>query len=257
MIDYFLIKKTALAICLIIGLSLVASPVWAAMTSTTYRIDADSINSGGRDISTSTNYDLADTIGEIATGISTSTNYQVNAGYRQMLETYISMTALSDVVMSPDIGGITGGTSNGSANTTVVTDSGAGYTLLIRASSSPAMQIAGGGETIADYIPAGGNPDFNFSITASEAQFAFSPEGDDIVDRYRDDGFACNISTGDTVNACWDPLSTSNTAIAGAGADNHPAGEMTTIKFRVGVGSSAYKIEGDYYATTTVTALAL
>lgn len=53
-----------------------------AMTSTNYQINWDSVNSGGDDISTSTNYQLHDTVGEQATGISSSTNYSVSAGYR-------------------------------------------------------------------------------------------------------------------------------------------------------------------------------
>lgn len=53
-----------------------------AMTSSNYRIIWDSINSGGLDMATSTNYRLRDTIGEQATGYSTSTNYTISAGYR-------------------------------------------------------------------------------------------------------------------------------------------------------------------------------
>jgi hypothetical protein len=53
-----------------------------AMTSTNYGITWDSINIGGVDVSTSTNYLLRDTIGEHAIGISTSTNYEISAGYR-------------------------------------------------------------------------------------------------------------------------------------------------------------------------------
>lgn len=78
--------KVAKAILLAYGLIAVA--VWGptqvalAMTSTNYAINFDSINSGGRDDATSTNYALRDTIGEQATGDSTSTNYQIRAGYR-------------------------------------------------------------------------------------------------------------------------------------------------------------------------------
>jgi len=54
-----------------------------AMTSTNYQIQWDSINSGGTDFSSSTNYSLHDTVGEQATGYSSSTNYTVHAGYRQ------------------------------------------------------------------------------------------------------------------------------------------------------------------------------
>ncbi|MDD5438369.1 MAG: hypothetical protein PHC70_04450 [Patescibacteria group bacterium] len=68
---------------LITGLFLTMSSVQAAMTSTNFEVRSDSINSGGNDNSTSTNYRLRDTIGEQATGLSTSTNYTLSAGYRQ------------------------------------------------------------------------------------------------------------------------------------------------------------------------------
>jgi len=53
-----------------------------AMTSTNYQVNWDSVNSGGTDVGTSTNYSIRDTLGEQATGFSTSTNYSVSAGYR-------------------------------------------------------------------------------------------------------------------------------------------------------------------------------
>ncbi|MFH1620504.1 MAG: hypothetical protein ABIB04_00270 [Patescibacteria group bacterium] len=63
-----------------------------AMTSTNYRVNWDSINSGGLDIATSTNYNLHDTIGEQATGYTTSSNYTLSAGYRtgDKDETYLT-----------------------------------------------------------------------------------------------------------------------------------------------------------------------
>lgn len=63
-------------------LVLVLPTLVLAMTSTNYGISWDSINSGGLDVSTSTNYGLKDTIGEAATGNSTSSNYEISAGYR-------------------------------------------------------------------------------------------------------------------------------------------------------------------------------
>ncbi|MDD2786403.1 MAG: hypothetical protein PHS79_05990 [Patescibacteria group bacterium] len=62
---------------------LLSSAAQASMTSTNFEIRSDSINSGGNDTSTSTNFSLVDTIGEQATGYSTSTNYTLSAGYRQ------------------------------------------------------------------------------------------------------------------------------------------------------------------------------
>jgi hypothetical protein len=54
-----------------------------AMSSTNFIINWDSINAGGTDYSSSTNYSLSDTLGEIGTGRSSSTNYWIYAGYRQ------------------------------------------------------------------------------------------------------------------------------------------------------------------------------
>lgn len=52
------------------------------MTSTNFRIDWDSMNTGGNDIGSSTNYAILDTVGDNATGTSTSSNYSLSAGYR-------------------------------------------------------------------------------------------------------------------------------------------------------------------------------
>ncbi len=59
------------------------SPVVLAMSSTNYEIDWDSMNIGGEDTSSSTNYQIRDTLGEIGTGVSSSASYEVRAGYRQ------------------------------------------------------------------------------------------------------------------------------------------------------------------------------
>jgi hypothetical protein len=65
-----------------------------AMTSTNYQINWDSMNSGGEDTSTSTNFQLRDTIGEMATGLGASQNYQLSAGYRvgDTQDPYLSLT---------------------------------------------------------------------------------------------------------------------------------------------------------------------
>jgi len=68
---------------IILAIFFITQVAEAAMTSTNYQIQFDSINSGGTDFSTSTNYQLSDTVGEQGTGYSTSTNYLLHAGYRQ------------------------------------------------------------------------------------------------------------------------------------------------------------------------------
>ncbi len=224
------------------------------MQSGSYQIQSDSLNMGGG-YSTSTTYSLESTVGEVASGLSSSTNYQLKAGYQQMQEVYLSMSAIADVVMSPAIGGLTGGTANGTTSFLVTTDAPAGYSVSIAASAAPAMRY--GSYSIADYVPAGAVPDYTFSIAANEAQLAFSPEGVNLATRYQDSVGVCGVTGSDTASACWDGLSTTDRTIVSATAPNHPNGATTTIRFRVGVGASSGVVAGDYVATTTVTALPL
>ncbi len=221
--------------------------------STNYRIESDSINFAGG-FSSSTNYTLESTAGEIATGEASSASYNLKAGYQQMVSSYLAMTAPASVTMTPSIPGITGGTANGSTTVTVTTDSSAGYTLTILASASPALTK--GSDFIPDYVPSG-VPDFTFTTTAGQARFGYSPEGIDVVTRFKDNGSACNINTIETTLACWDGLDTANETISQRASANTPNGSTTTVNFRVGVGAGTVQAAGTYTATTTLTALAL
>jgi len=222
------------------------------MQSSNYRIESDSVNFGGG-LSTSTNYNLESTMGEVATGDSSGTEFNLRAGYQQLSGRFISMTTPAPVSMSPSIPGITGGAANGSTTVVVVTDSSAGYSLSIRAESSPALMK--GSDFIADYVPTG-DPDLNFAVGSSDAHFGFSPSGQNIVSRFRDDGFACATGSSDTPLSCWDGLSTTDARIAQSTSANTPNGATTTVYFRVWVGDAVLQPGGTYTATTTLTALA-
>lgn len=226
------------------------------MNSANYKIQRDSVNFGGG-LNSSASYSSENTFGEVATGDSASTNYKLRAGYQQMPEVYLAVTAAADVTMSPALGGVSGGTSNGSTALTVTTDDAAGYQLSIKASSSPALQGNTYGDAISDYTPAGAAPDFTFSVAANAAEFGFSPEGTDIAAKYKDDGVSCNTGSGDTGSACWDALSTSNQVISSRSSANNPSGTVTTIRFRAALGSSHITVADTYTATTTLTAIAL
>ena len=223
------------------------------MSSPTYEIQSDSVNVGGG-LSTSTSYGQESTIGEIATGPSDSASYSLRAGYQQMQEVFLSLSTPADVVMDPVLGGLTGGTSNGSTTVTIITDSPSGYQLTIRAENSPAMQS--GANSIADYVP-GGVPDFTFTTNSGEARFGFSPSGVHITDEFRDNTSVCGVGTIDSNLACWDGLATLPTTIAQSSLRTNLAGATTTIHFRVGITSGAAVTSGLYTATTTLTALPL
>ncbi len=250
-------KKNFLIIFSLI-LVIAAGGVWGAMTGGTYKIDSDSINAGGIDYSFSGDNQIMDTLGETATGDSSSTNFSLSAGYRQMEESSLALSVSSQSVnLLPDLGGLTGGTSTGQTIITVTTDNSAGYLLMVQSASSPALSSVS--DSFADYASAGAVPDYNFVLSISQSVFAFTPEGADIVDRYLDDGAStCGVASGsDSLNRCWDGFSTSTRIISSRGAETSPSGATTTLVFSAGIGANRAQTEGTYFATTTVTAIAL
>ena len=154
------------------------------MESANYGIQSDSINFGGG-LSDSAGFSLESSAGEIATGESASASYVLRAGYQQMQQVFMSLTGLAAVTLSPTIPGVSGGVANGSTTATVVTDSPSGYSLTIESESAPAM--VSGVNSLADYNT-NTNPDYEFAIGINDAHFGFSPFGDDIIDRFKNNG---------------------------------------------------------------------
>ncbi|MFH1170823.1 MAG: hypothetical protein V1704_04665 [Candidatus Vogelbacteria bacterium] len=219
-------------------------------SSPNYRLQSDSLNfSGG--LSSSLNYGLESTLGETATGGSTSTNYGLLVGYQQMLVSTLSITAPSDASLSAITAA---GVSTGSVAWTVITDNPAGYTLSIKAGSSPALTA--GSESVSDYSPGGAVPDYSWSVGAAASAFGFSPEGADTASRYLDNGSSCGIGASNASDQCWDGFSTANRTIAQSSTSNTPSGVATTVKLKVEVGADKTQTTGSYTATLTVTATA-
>lgn len=224
------------------------------MEGTLYKIQNDSINIGGG-FSTSTNYYMQDTVGEVGTGYGTSSTYGVHAGYQQnFVETYITLSAEADVGLG-SIGGLVGGIATGSSTWTVTTNNAAGYSLTVVASTTPALKS--GAASFADYAPGGPDPDFDFTVAASNSAFGFSPEGVDVIQRFKDNGSVCNAGGSNTLDKCWDGLSTTPKSVATRNSSNHPLGSTTTLKYRVESGASHIQDAGAYSAVVTVTAITL
>lgn len=242
-----------------LALLLLVTPVCiiaATMSSTHYMISADSINTGGDSYSTSTNYDLGDTVGEVGTGYSTSTNYQVSAGYWASSQVWISLSSGGNLNLG-SISGIGGATATGSLAYIATTNNADGYELEVSATSSPAMTSAS--SNIPDYSPSGSNPDYNFTLSSSaDARFGFSPAGTDVVARYKNNGSSCNTGSSSTLGTCWDGFSTSNKVISSTSTPNNPNGATTTVEFEVKLGSARLQDPTNpYQATIVVTALTL
>lgn len=239
---------------LLLAITIVLSPVASAYisSSTSYRIQTDSVNVGGV-LSTSASYRAQDTIGEEGVGTSSSASYTIKAGYQQMQQVYLAITAPGGIILAPNIPSTGGGIANGSSLWTVTTDNAAGYSMNIRASGTPAL--SSGANTFADYVPAGVDPDFTFTTPGASNRFGFSPEGADIVQKYKDDGASCNTGALDTASACWAPLLASLETIAARTTPNNPSGTPITIRFRAASGAANVQAAGYYTATTTLTVL--
>lgn len=223
-------------------------------SSSNYVIQADSVNVGGL-FSTSTSYRTEDTLGESGVGTSSSASFSVKAGYQQMQAVYLSVAPSGNVSLAPNIPATGGGSADAVASFTVTTDNSTGYSMTIVSASAPALNS--GANNFPNYVPAGGNPDFTFTTPAASSRFGFSPEGVDIVQRYKDNGANCNAGALDTASACWDALSTSPISIASRGNANNPSGTQTNIRFHAASGASNSQPAGSYVATATVTVLPL
>lgn len=228
------------------------------MFSVNYIMDNDSINFGGMDysVSESGRYVLLDTIGEIGTGNSSSISYSISAGYRSFSSSYISISAANDVSL-PSMSGLISGESNSQESWLVKTDNSAGYEILVKASTSPALKTIDG-SYFNDYAPSVSNtPDYMFSVGSTDSTFAFSPEGQDISQKYLDDGFVCGAGNYDTQDRCWDGFSTTGKVIAYRSSSNHPDGTVTNIKYKTAIGSNKIQDAGNYTSVIIVTAVAL
>lgn len=99
-----------------------------AMASATYRIDVDSINSGGG-LSNSASFSAFDSIGEPFIGSGSSASYTLGSGFEETLVFGISLSLDS---ATKNLGTVTAGTPiTGTTTATVITDAWGGYDLAI------------------------------------------------------------------------------------------------------------------------------
>jgi hypothetical protein len=107
-------------IAIYIFISLLSTPIYIVyaqvMTSTTYKLQSDSVNFGGAR-SNSTSYKTEDTVGEVSTGNITGTSYNASIGYQQ--------ADISTSGGSNNGGGNSGGNNGGSG-----ISGGSGYEVI-------------------------------------------------------------------------------------------------------------------------------
>ena len=168
-------------------------------------------------------------------------------------------TSAPNVSMTPSLGGITGGTSHGTTTVVVLTNDSAGYTMTIKASTSPAMEGISQGDTIADYTPAtAGVPDYTHSVpTGEEFGYTFTASTSaDLAQKFLDNGSTtCNTGSADGTNTCWYGFSTTATSTIVRNTETGASGSTSSMVFKLTINSSTgFVTEDTYNATATLTA---
>lgn len=156
--------KSGLILLIISGL-LFPLVVFAVMSSTNYSIYADSIGFGGIN-STSTSYNLQDTVGGSPAGFSSSSSYEIRSGYQSMEQGSLSVSIDNT---SLNLGTLSESSVNSASTTvTVNTDSATGYTLSIgSAGSSPITAVSD-----IDGSVTAGSEEYGLAVTGTDKYFS-------------------------------------------------------------------------------------
>lgn len=252
-------SKLLLSTLLLICSSLTASAFVA--NSTNYRLQSDALNMGG-ELSSSTNYQIEDTAGEISTGVSSSDNYQILAGYQQMQEVSLSISSGEDIVM-PTLG-LMQSTGIGNTTWTIVTDNSAGYSATVYATVSSACSDRDGegaidalcntetGESFADISVAK-----HLWNVSNEYAFGWSAYGDDVTGHGTDTDCLAGADNVPSSSLLWQGFH-STTAYQIASSTARTGVEGTAVTMCVATEqNTVWAPSGSYYATTTITVLAL
>ncbi len=230
-------------------------------TSTNYRVQSDSLNTGGL-ISTSTNYRIEDTLGEGGTGIATSTTYQFSAGYQQMQEVSLSISSADNIVM-PTLR-LVQNTGVSSTTWTIITDDPAGYSATVYATVSDACSDRDGGgaiDALCDVETGESFADISVSKqpweVSNEYAFGWSAYGDDVTGHGIDADCMAGVYNVPSDSLLWQGFhSTTAYQIASSTTRTEPGGTTTTLCVATEQ-DTVFAPSGTYYATTTITVLAL
>lgn len=167
----------------------------------------------------------------------------------------VSITSPADTTMSNSLG-----VSNNKAIATttwnVKTNNAAGYTLAVKASSSPAMRLNTNVATfINDYTEASSDVPETWSVDAATAEFGYSAYGTDIsTGTWGTAGTLCGATSTPSTSLKYLGFSTSDFTIASRSSTTTQSGVDSTVCYAVEQGSTNYIASGIYSAWITATA---
>lgn len=181
----------------------------------------------------------------------------------QQINTETSFTSdPQNVAMDTAIGGITGGSSQGTSTFAVQTNNPAGYNVTISFADDPAMQATGSAASIPDYSQT--TPDWSFVENAAGGSAAFAyavhaASAGEIATAFEDDGSSTCGSGGNNTyptasQGCWVSPSTGNvTILSSSGITSGPATSSVLFRVHVPASPSPGVEAGGYVATATLT----
>jgi hypothetical protein len=167
--------------------------------------------------------------------------------------TGITISDGADVTMAPNIGVASDG-SIGSSSWTVRTNAVNGYTLAVKASSSPAL--VSGPNSFADYTEGTlGVPEV-WSVGAGDKEFGYSAYGTDTATATWGTSLSCGAAGVPAGAQKYVGFQTSDKTIATRATVTPTSGIATTICFAAAQ-NAVYAASGTYTATITATATTL
>ncbi len=154
-------KQRLFILCVLCASLTLPAAVSGEMSSASYQIYADNIETGGGALS-SASYSLQDSAGESLVGVSGSGVYEIRAGYQYMERGGLSMSVAPSTVNLGELSATA--VNQGSITATVSTDSESGYSLSVSSVSGSTLNA------VADGVVSAGIEEYGMSGSGSENQ---------------------------------------------------------------------------------------
>jgi hypothetical protein len=219
--------------------------------ATNYQIPTDVQAVGGGEAGKSTNYILDDTIGESNIGFGRSNTYDLNAGYRQTTDAFLSLSCGGSVAL----GSISAtGQITGSGTCLVATDADAGYALSWRVTTgsggtSTGYMISENEDVIAPFNPAIAGTPQTWSVSATDSRWGA---------RLRSSSTDTDAKWGaDGSSDAWLNVGTGSYTVVARATRTSVAGSSEILQFRAEIGASKVQPPGTYQTTVEMTATSL
>ncbi|MEN9405590.1 MAG: hypothetical protein RLY47_549 [Candidatus Parcubacteria bacterium] len=163
----------------------------------------------------------------------------------------ISITSPADVPMSQNLG-VSADTAVGTAVWNVKTNNAAGYTIAVKATTSPAL--VSGANSVADYTPGVAATPETWSVSSGSAEFGFSAFGSHIsTGTWGTDSDCLAGANVPSAGLKYRDFDTSDITIGSSNATTTTTGVDTTVCFAAEQ-DTVYIPSGVYQATIVATA---